>query len=68
MKAYRGLVQIECGKGKTACPRKLVKDMEAACIDCPNAKTAVMGHEGEILATVTTKVAKTRTSKKAGRQ
>ncbi len=67
MKPYKGLIQIGCEKDTKDCPRKLAKDLDADCVNCPLAKVVVMGHEGEILATVTKPVTKTRTSKKAGR-
>jgi hypothetical protein len=41
MKEYRGIVRIECTR-KAGCPRKLKQNVQAGCLDCPEAVTRIV--------------------------
>jgi len=65
-KPYHGRVRIECQSNK-ACPRKVVKDVLAECLDCPGAKITVLGLEGETLSTLTNSKSKPKKGAQHGR-
>ena len=50
MKTYRGLIDMDCGRGKKPCPQKYQKDVQAACLNCAMAEVRVVDHDRKPLA------------------
>ncbi len=68
MKPYKGQFQIVCKKKGGGCLRNLNKDVEAGCMDCPNALTQVLDLAGAVIYEYQSPAQKTGTRKKPGKK
>ena len=50
MKPYRGIVRIECSR-KAGCLKNLKKNVQAGCMDCPEAVSRILDLDGRVIYT-----------------